>query len=65
MFLMLEFMCRARGDTTSKVSRCVEPSYCFKNNDFDASVPVPHALHRKLACPKTKLWQILKVPLLS
>ena len=38
---MLVFMCRDPGDTTSKVSCCVEPSYCFKNSDFDASVRVP------------------------
>ena len=30
MFLMLVFMCRDPGDTTSKVSCCVETSYCFK-----------------------------------
>ena len=29
---MLMFMCRDPGDTTSKVSCCVEPSYCFKNS---------------------------------
>ena len=29
-------MCRDPGDTTSKVLCCVEPSYCFKNSDFDA-----------------------------
>ena len=33
---MLMFMCRDPGDTTSKVSCCVEPSQCFKNSDFDA-----------------------------
>ena len=37
MFSMLVFMCRDPGDTTSKVSCCVEPSYCFKNSDFDVS----------------------------
>ena len=41
---MLVFMCRDPGDTTSKVSCCVEPSYCFKNRYFDASVKVPLAL---------------------
>ena len=29
------------SDTTSKVSCCVEPSWCFKNSNFDASVAVP------------------------
>ena len=43
------------GDTTSKVSCCVEPSKCLKSSDFDASVPVPLHSHWKLACPKTKL----------
>ena len=38
---MLVFMCRDSGDTTSKVSCCVETSYGFKNSDFDASVKVP------------------------
>ena len=51
MFSMLQFMCRDPGDTTSKVSCCVEPSQSFKNSDFDASVKVPLAL-RKLAWPK-------------
>ena len=32
---MLVFMCRDPGDAISKVSRCVEPSYCFKNSYFD------------------------------
>ena len=41
MFSVLVFMCRDPGDTTSKVSCCVEPSLCFKNSDFDASVKVP------------------------
>ena len=31
-------MCRDPGDATSKVSCCVETSYCFKNRDFDAIV---------------------------
>ena len=29
-------MCRDPGDTISEISCCVEPSYCFKNRDFDA-----------------------------
>ena len=33
MFSVLVFMCRDSGDTTSKVSCCVEPSYCFKNRE--------------------------------
>ena len=36
MFSVLVFMCRDPGDATSKVSCCVEPSYGFKNRDFDA-----------------------------
>ena len=46
---MLMFMCRDPGDTTSKVSCCVEPSYCFKNRDFDAIANVPGALPFKLS----------------
>ena len=34
------------GDTTSKVSCCVEPSMCFKNRDFDAIVKGPLALRK-------------------
>ena len=37
IFSMLAFMCTDPYDTTSKVSCCVEPSWCFKNSDFDAS----------------------------
>ena len=33
---MLKFMCRDTGDTSIKVSCCVEPSWCFKNSYFDA-----------------------------
>ena len=44
MFSMLVFMCRDPGDATSKVSCCVESSYCFKIRDFDAVVKVPVAL---------------------
>ena len=60
---MLVFTCRDPGDTTRKVSCCVEPSYFFKNSDFDTIV--------KNACStptenefdlKTKTWSILKVP---
>ena len=49
-------MCRDPGDTTSKVSCRVEPSYCFKNNDFDAiaksacSTPTENEFE-----PKTKI----------
>ena len=32
--------CRDPGDTTSKVSSCVEPSQCFKNSHFDAQTKV-------------------------
>ena len=38
LFSLLVFMCRDPGDATSKVSCCVETSYCFKNRDFDAIV---------------------------
>ena len=41
MFLMLVFMHRDPGDTTSTVACCVEPSYYIKTSDFDASVKVP------------------------
>ena len=41
MFSMLVFIGRDPGDATNKVSGCVEPSYCFKNRDFDASIRVP------------------------
>ena len=40
-------------DTTSKVSRCVEPSKCFKNGNFYAVVKVPLAL-RKWAWPENR-----------
>ena len=46
---MLMFMCRDPGDTMSKVSCYVEPSYCFKNSDFDAIVKVPRALPLKMS----------------
>ena len=49
MFSMLVFMCRDPGDATSKVSCCVQTSYCFKNRDFDASVKVPVALPLKMS----------------
>ena len=37
MLSVLVFMCRDPGDATSKVSCCVETSYCFKNGDFRKS----------------------------
>ena len=46
---MLVFMCRDPGDATSKVSCCVQTSYCFKNRDFDAIVKVPVALPLKMS----------------
>ena len=49
MFSMLVFMCRDPGDTTSKVSCCVESSYCFKNSDFDAIANLPLALSLKMS----------------
>ena len=43
------FMCRDPGDSASKVSCCVEPSYCFKHSDFDAIVKVPVELPLKMS----------------
>ena len=37
------FMCRDPGDTTSKVSCCVQTSYCFKNRDFENTVNLKSA----------------------
>ena len=52
MFSVLVFMCRDPGDATSKVSCCVETSYCFENRDFDAIVKVPIAMPLKISLPK-------------
>ena len=41
MFSMLVFMSRESGDATSKVSCCVQTSYCFKTSNFDAIVSLP------------------------
>ena len=49
MFSIFMFMCRDPGDTTSKVSCCIEPSSCFKNSNFDAIEKVPIALPLKLS----------------
>ena len=49
---MLVFMCRDPGDTTSKVSCCVQTFLCFKNWDFDASFKVPVALPIKISLPE-------------
>ena len=49
MLSVLVFMCRDPGDATSKVSCCVQTSYCFKNRDFDAIVKVPVALPLKMS----------------
>ena len=38
----------------SKVSCCVEPSYCFRNSDFDASVKVPLELPLKMSLPENE-----------
>ena len=54
MFPMLVCMHRDPGDTTSKVSCCVEPPYCFKNSGFDASVRVPVALPLKMSLPENE-----------
>ena len=58
MFSVLVFMCRDPGDATSKVSCCVQTSYCFKNRDLDAIVKVPIALPLKMSLIHK---QILKV----
>ena len=42
-------MCRDPGDATSKVSCCVETSYCFKYIVFDAIIKVPLALPLKMS----------------
>ena len=49
MLSVLVFMCRDPGDATSKVSCCVETSYCFKTRDFDAILKVPVALPLKMS----------------
>ena len=66
MFSVLVFMCRDPGDTTSKVSCCVETSYCFKDKDVDATIifapgtPIENEFDLK-----KKIRSISKVPLLS
>ena len=49
MLSVLVFMCRDPGDATSKVSCCVESSYCFKNseNEFDPKTKIK--IHRNYA----------------
>ena len=54
MFSVLVFMCRDPGDATSKVSCCVETSYCFKHRDFNASVKVAVAPHWKWVWPENE-----------
>ena len=49
-------MCRDPGDTTNKVSCCVEPSYYFKNSNFDASIKVPHALPLKMSLSQKRKY---------
>ena len=50
MFSVLVFTCRDPGDATSKVSCCVEPSYCFLKRDFDdCSTPTENELDPKSA----------------
>ena len=56
MFSVLVFMCRDPGDTTSKVLCCVEPSYYFKNRDFDAIVKVPPALPLKMSLSQKRKY---------
>ena len=53
-FSVLVFMCRDPGDATSKVSCCVQTSYCFKNRDFDANIKVPVALPLKWVWPENE-----------
>ena len=53
MFSMLVFRCRGPGDTTSKVSCCVKPSYCFKNSKCPCT-PL------KISLPKNKTMVNLK-----
>ena len=55
MLSVLVFMCRDPGDATSKVSCCVQTSYCFKYGDFDAIVKVPVALPLKMSW--TRKWK--------
>ena len=59
MFSMLVFMCRDPGDTTSKVSCCVEPSLYFEHSDFDASVECP-STPLKMSLPKNETMVNLK-----
>ena len=49
-------MCRDPGDTTSKVSCCVETSYCFKNRDFNAIVKVPIALPLRMSLTRKQKY---------
>ena len=53
---MLVFMCRDPGDTTSKVSCCVQTSYCFKNRDFGAIEKVPVALPLKMSLTRKQKY---------
>ena len=55
MFSVLVFMCRDPGDATSKVSCCVETSYCFKNRDFDAIIGACSTPIENEFDPKTKI----------
>ena len=43
MFSVLVFMCRDPGDATSKVSCCVESSYCLKNSENENTVNLKSA----------------------
>ena len=53
---MLAFMCRDPADTMSKVSCCVEPSWCFKNSNFDATYERTSACSTpfKISLPKNE-----------
>ena len=56
MFSVLVFMCRDPGGTTSKVSCCVETSYCFKNSIFNDIVKVPVALPLKMSLTQERKY---------
>ena len=58
IFKTLRRLCRDPGDTTSKVSCCVEPSWCYKNSNFDASIKVPYALRLKISLSRKQKYGI-------
>ena len=64
MLSVLVFMCRDPGDATSKVSCCVQTSYCFKNTDFDVGVKVPVALALKMSLTRKQKYGFFVVIML-